>query len=444
MAESKELIELKFRIYDGTDIAHSTYASSITVSSLKQKIIAEWPQDKTVTPKSINDLKLIHAGKVLENNKSLADSIITFGELPAGVITMHVVMQPAIAKNKTEKSKEDMQKLNSCRADSAKLCFSCDREVHSANQLFTRHTRSQLCDACDDSPASIFCETEQSVFCSICDWECHKFPSSSLHSRRPMEGFSGCPSVSELVSFVGIEDLGDKAPILSGREGGCVDGKVDEWWDLLSWETPVISSFDDLLVSNDFDHGFKPINLLPLPKNRNASCGQHKEEVIHQLHELAKSEPNLSFEKTDVEAITGFQPRMPDTYNSQPGTVHTSCIKYTDPISFPSYESSALWCFTDNVETTDHVFEPFSQLRGYTEETAVVPDTHLGSSRTILVRDNLENQQQHQIDAGTTSALPKVVVHELNSQERNSAISRYKEKRKTRRYCFTLSRVRHL
>ncbi|KAK8509878.1 hypothetical protein V6N12_001949 [Hibiscus sabdariffa] len=98
-----------------TYVAHSTYTSSMTIASLKQKIIAEWPQDKTVTPKSINDLKLIHAGKVLENNKSLADSRITFGDLPAGVITMHVVVQPAIAKNKTEKSKEDMQKPNSCR-----------------------------------------------------------------------------------------------------------------------------------------------------------------------------------------------------------------------------------------------------------------------------------------------------------------------------------------
>ncbi|XP_017983912.1 PREDICTED: membrane-anchored ubiquitin-fold protein 3 isoform X2 [Theobroma cacao] len=101
MAEGEKLIELKFRIYDGTDIAHSTYASSMTVSTLKQKIVAEWPQDKTVTPKSINDLKLIHAGKVLENNKTLADSKITFGDLPVGVITMHVVVQPAIAKNKT-------------------------------------------------------------------------------------------------------------------------------------------------------------------------------------------------------------------------------------------------------------------------------------------------------------------------------------------------------
>jgi hypothetical protein len=45
MAEGEERIELKFRIYDGTDIAHDTYpASTTTVGALKQKLIAEWPQ----------------------------------------------------------------------------------------------------------------------------------------------------------------------------------------------------------------------------------------------------------------------------------------------------------------------------------------------------------------------------------------------------------------
>ncbi|PPR98082.1 hypothetical protein GOBAR_AA22589 [Gossypium barbadense] len=298
-----------------------------------------------------------------------------------------------------------------CRADSAKLCFSCDREVHSANQLFSKHSRSQLCDACDGSPASIFCETEQSVFCSNCDWESHKFSSSSLHNRRPIEGFTGCPSVNELVSIVGIEDLGEK-------KGGDDCGYDDGWLDLLSWENPVISSFDDLLVSSDSDHGFKPTDVLPLPKNRNANCGQHKEEVLHQLRELAKSEPILSFDNTG---------------DLQTGT------------------SSALRFFGDNVEMTDQVFVPFSELRGHTEECAVVPDKHLGSSRTIPVSDSLGNQQ-HQIDTGTVSALPKVAVHELNSQERDSAISRYKEKRKTRRsgssfdtlnipFCILLSNV---
>ncbi|CAL5433179.1 unnamed protein product [Camellia sinensis] len=102
MAEGEEHIELKFRIYDGTDIAHTTYAPSTTVATLKQRLVAEWPQDKSVVPKSVSDLKLIHAGKVLENIKTLEESKINFGDLPGGVITMHVVVQPPVAKKKTE------------------------------------------------------------------------------------------------------------------------------------------------------------------------------------------------------------------------------------------------------------------------------------------------------------------------------------------------------
>ncbi|XVF72546.1 hypothetical protein PTKIN_Ptkin12aG0129700 [Pterospermum kingtungense] len=317
-----------------------------------------------------------------------------------------------------------------CRADSAKLCFSCDREVHSANQLFSRHSRSQLCDACDKSFASIFCETERSVFCSNCDWESHKFSSSSLHNRRPIEGFTGCPSVSELVGFLGIEDLGYKAPFSSAEKAGCRDGAEDDGLlDLLSWETPVISLFDDLIVSSDFDHGFKPTDVPPLPKNRNASCGQHKEEILQQLRQLAKSEPTLGFEKTDVEAMIGFQSLIPDTDNLQPGRVHTNHKNDTDPTSFPAFE-----CFTDDIEMAHQVFLPSARLRGYTEESAMVPDEHLDSSRNIQMNDNPEDQLHHQVAAGTISRPSMVPVLELNSQERDSAISRYKEKRKTRRY----------
>ncbi|GMY16473.1 membrane-anchored ubiquitin-fold protein 3-like isoform X2 [Fagus crenata] len=114
MDEGEERIELKFRIYDGTDIGQGAYASSMTVATLKQKLVAEWPKDKTVTPKSVNDVKLIHAGKILEDNKALADSRITIGDLPGGVVTMHVVIQPPVAKKKTDKNEEQMQKMNSC------------------------------------------------------------------------------------------------------------------------------------------------------------------------------------------------------------------------------------------------------------------------------------------------------------------------------------------
>lgn len=56
---------------------------------------------KSVAPKSTNDMKLIHAGKVLENSKTLSESRVHVGDLAAGVITMHVVVQPVVAKKKS-------------------------------------------------------------------------------------------------------------------------------------------------------------------------------------------------------------------------------------------------------------------------------------------------------------------------------------------------------
>ncbi|KAI3975669.1 hypothetical protein MKX01_023095 [Papaver californicum] len=107
-------IELKFRIFDGTDIAHTNYASTTTVATLKESLVAQWPQDKTVIPKSVNDVKLIYAGKVLENTKTLAESRIPFGDLPGGVTTMHVVVQPSLARKKTDKNHDDIPNPKVC------------------------------------------------------------------------------------------------------------------------------------------------------------------------------------------------------------------------------------------------------------------------------------------------------------------------------------------
>lgn len=113
MAEEDDFVELKFRIFDGTDIGYGTYSSSTTTDILMQRLLAEWPQDKSVIPKSVNDMKLIHAGKVLDKGKTLAESRIHVSDFPQGVITMHVVVQPPLAKRKTDKNREK-QKQNSC------------------------------------------------------------------------------------------------------------------------------------------------------------------------------------------------------------------------------------------------------------------------------------------------------------------------------------------
>ncbi|XP_008791108.1 membrane-anchored ubiquitin-fold protein 3 [Phoenix dactylifera] len=110
----EDLVELKFRLYDGSDIGPIRYSSSSTVAMLKERIISEWPRDKKIIPKVANDVKLISAGKILENNKTIAQCKPPFGELPGGGITMHVVVQPSSAKTKTEKKVDDLPKKTTC------------------------------------------------------------------------------------------------------------------------------------------------------------------------------------------------------------------------------------------------------------------------------------------------------------------------------------------
>ncbi|TQE02869.1 hypothetical protein C1H46_011528 [Malus baccata] len=111
MAAGQDLIELKFRLFDGTDIGPQKYSPSTTVQSLKEKILAQWPKEKENGPRTINDLKLINAGKILENNRTLADSRNPVGELPGSLITMHVVVRPPIADKKNALSEEFSSKL---------------------------------------------------------------------------------------------------------------------------------------------------------------------------------------------------------------------------------------------------------------------------------------------------------------------------------------------
>lgn len=177
-----------------------------------------------------------------------------------------------------------------CRADSAKLCLACDREVHSTNQLFTKHTRWLLCDACDSTPATIFCRTESSVFCQNCDWESHNNQSlQSVHDRRPLESFTGCPSVNELLGILGFENVSKKcllfgdgddgiaaaAAAAAGGLGENVSSYSDNegeniygFSDMLVWETPSVVSLDDLIMSNSSSpgHSFQAMGVPPLPK----------------------------------------------------------------------------------------------------------------------------------------------------------------------------------
>lgn len=103
MTDTEDLVELRFRLFDGTDIGPNKYDPSTCVASLKEVIVSTWPKDKQNGPKTINEIKLINGGKILENNRTLAESRIPVVELPGGVITMHVVVRPStIEKNEKQ------------------------------------------------------------------------------------------------------------------------------------------------------------------------------------------------------------------------------------------------------------------------------------------------------------------------------------------------------
>ncbi|KAI7751127.1 hypothetical protein M8C21_013288 [Ambrosia artemisiifolia] len=90
-----------------------------------------------------------------------------------------------------------------CRSDEAYLCLSCDRNVHSANALSKRHSRTLVCDRCNTQLAFVRCVDEKVSLCQTCDWEGHNGTNSasSSHCRQTVNSYSGCPSAAELSSL---------------------------------------------------------------------------------------------------------------------------------------------------------------------------------------------------------------------------------------------------
>ncbi|KAM0864630.1 hypothetical protein ACQ4PT_043793 [Festuca glaucescens] len=114
-AEEEEEVEVKFRLFDGSDIGPvRCNAATTTVAALKDRVVADWPKDKSIVPKTANDVKLISGGKILENDKNIAQCRAPFGDLPSTAITMHVVVQPSSAKSKPDRKANKLPKTTRC------------------------------------------------------------------------------------------------------------------------------------------------------------------------------------------------------------------------------------------------------------------------------------------------------------------------------------------
>ena len=112
MAGVQDQLEIKFRLTDGSDIGPKSFPAATSVVNLKESILAQWPKEKDNGPRTVKDVKLISAGRILENNRTVAECRSPLCDVPGGVTTMHVVVQPP--SQEKEKKLMSEPKQNKC------------------------------------------------------------------------------------------------------------------------------------------------------------------------------------------------------------------------------------------------------------------------------------------------------------------------------------------
>uniref|UniRef100_A0A1D1ZCH4 Zinc finger protein CONSTANS-LIKE 13 n=1 Tax=Anthurium amnicola TaxID=1678845 RepID=A0A1D1ZCH4_9ARAE len=342
---------------------------------------------------------------------------------------------------------EEAKALVYCRADSARLCLACDRRVHAANAVCSRHPRSLLCDACLSAPSAFLVGSSPSrrrggggghprLLCPNCDFDAvhGQGGGGRARERRPVEPYSGCPTVAEMLSLLGVPVEDEKSVLLGaggpdgwldgggggGAEGGTSLLMEEEGW---VWETPPILSMEDLIVPINPYHGFRALGVPPPPKDRNASCGKHKDEILRQLRELVKSDVCVNNDCGLLEAETGLgSPR-----GLQVGEMISNAENDAALVVAPSPEAKILrkdCCEMNGVLpfSSEHQFETCMEggnasLDGPMDAHGSVSDT----GRHLMSREELPS-------------LPPKCTYQLSGLDRGIVLSRYKEKRKTRRY----------
>lgn len=111
MSAPQDQLEIKFRLTDGSDIGPRNFPVATSIATLKESIIAQWPREKEEGPHTVKDIKLISAGRILENNRTVGECRSPLCDIPGAVTTMHVVVQPQL-ENEMKSSSDPKQ--NKC------------------------------------------------------------------------------------------------------------------------------------------------------------------------------------------------------------------------------------------------------------------------------------------------------------------------------------------
>ncbi|KAJ4871788.1 Zinc finger protein CONSTANS-LIKE 15 [Raphanus sativus] len=374
-----------------------------------------------------------------------------------------------------------------CRADAAKLCLPCDHHVHTANLLSRKHVRSQICDNCGNEPVSVRCFTDGLVLCQECDWDVHGSCSSvsDAHVRSVVEGFAGCPSALELAELWGIDLEGmkeEKKQVLLPMMMESFGMQLDSW----------ISGSD--IMQQEL--------VVPVPKETTAfkkggstSCGRYKQVLCKQLEEMLKSGvvdggngeregegeggegtmvPERLGWRRDEEEISGGG----EVNQQQPQTTSfTSLLWNAANPSDGQRQSTQIWDFnlgqsrepedTSRVEAAAYDIKDAASFKIKKNDTCstkakgvkeICQDDYNQSTTSGQVSENSNHPTTFGSEKGsnssgelhfaetiagtscnkTTRLVPTKADLEQLAQNRDNAMQRYKEKRKTRRYDKTI------
>ncbi|KAE8798617.1 Zinc finger protein CONSTANS-LIKE 13 [Hordeum vulgare] len=316
-----------------------------------------------------------------------------------------------------------------CRADSARLCLPCDRHVHAANAVCSRHLRAPLCAACRATGA-VFRHGGPEFLCSNCDFARSRDGELPLHDRCTVQGYTGRPSAHELAALLGVPDL-DKPSAAKADDG---------WWAI--WEEPHVFSLEDLIVPTTSCHGFQPLVTPLSPKIHNSSPnGKTNDEVIRQLHELAEVDmgggqitPREEAEQAAHQLPSWTQPH----YTAGNGDFGTDNSHEVATMPTPGYENGG-WNNSNHHALNDACKAEYEQeqapassaeacLSSFVQMPELCPSMSNGSM--------MDDSQQANPGIGMPmQAFPKRSGFDVVAgPDRDIVISRYKEKRRTRRF----------
>uniref|UniRef100_A0ACD5Z1C9 Uncharacterized protein n=1 Tax=Avena sativa TaxID=4498 RepID=A0ACD5Z1C9_AVESA len=335
-----------------------------------------------------------------------------------------------------------------CRADAAGLCLPCDRHVHGANTVSSRHARAPLCAACRAAGASVRRGAAR-FLCSDCDFDENRRgagqdgvpPPLLLHDRGTVEGYTGCPSVGELAAILGVVVHG-----LGGEKAVADEG----WWAV--WEEPRVLSFEDVIVPTTSCHGLQPLlTSSTSPKSRSPSCGELDGEVLRQLGELAKSEAAAAYVEAEPAGHLlppwassgygfghgGFGDLGTEAVSEEAASITVPRQHHEDQ----AWDRSGGVLLPEKREQAPASSPAEPSLSSFVEIAEVCPALSRSSSCSVDVASGVQHDH-HPSSPAAAAPAPEAEAAQLQPKigggydvaypDRSMVISRYKEKRKNR------------